>query len=98
MGIYWLTRFYSNIRQSMKSDSFIILGTIDPLINEADVSRGYVLAEELLSLRRWEDSKLVSIVTEEEITSDSWIVEYQWTSANMSADPIETRRFPVRIA
>lgn len=60
--------------------------------------RGFVLAEELLSLRRREGSTLVTVVSKEDITTDSFIIEFQWTSANITADPIETRRFPVRLA
>ena len=46
MGIYFRTVFYKDVRQ--RDRGFIILADIDPIIEETDRERGYVLKDDLM--------------------------------------------------
>lgn len=46
MGIYYRTVFYKDVRN--REEGYIILADMNPILEEADRERGYVLKEELL--------------------------------------------------
>lgn len=46
MGIYYRTVFYRDVRQ--RDGEFIVLADLNPILEEADRERGYVLKGELL--------------------------------------------------
>lgn len=46
MGIYYRTVFYKDVRN--REEGVVVLADIDPILEEADRERGYVLKDELL--------------------------------------------------
>ena len=46
MGIYYRTVFYKDVRN--REEGFVVLADVDPILEEADRERGYVLKEEFL--------------------------------------------------
>ena len=87
MGLYWTTKFYRDINNI---DDFIVLNSMDKIIDDNDVRRGYVCKNELLNFSKMKDAKM----KDEIITKDSYIVEYHWNTYDGGC--IETRRFQVQ--
>ena len=46
MGIYYRTVFYKDVRN--REEGFVVLADMNPILEEADRERGYVLKEEFL--------------------------------------------------
>ena len=89
MGIYWETVFYSDINNKA---NHVVLASMDRILDENDVKRGYVCKTELLNFYK-------SKINEESISENSYIVEYIWDtySSDPSSDSSsETRRLLVK--
>jgi hypothetical protein len=46
MGVYFRTVFYRDVRN--RNEGYIILADLNPILEEADKERGYVIKEELI--------------------------------------------------
>lgn len=82
--MYWNTYFYAN---GEDDKSRVLLGFIDPILDEGDVKRGYVLKKELLS---WCKTK----IHEEDITERSRIIEFMVTT--YGTEEMKTREFEIK--
>ena len=67
MGFFWTTKFYPDVREN----KYVVLAALDPIIEESDKRRGYVLKEELLQYY-----KTVLDVNEFTIGEHSYLIEY----------------------
>lgn len=85
MGIYFQTRFYPNMSDSSR---YTVLAAMDRIIDYHDMERGWVKAEELLR-------DFAGRVSPTDLTTNSWLVEYMWTSHEMNEELREVRRLPV---
>ena len=85
MGIYFQTRFYPNMSDSSR---FTVLSAMNRVIDYHDMERGWIKAEELL--RTYGDR-----VSPTDLTTNSWIVEYMWTTHELTEELREVRRLPV---
>jgi len=85
MGIYFQTRFYPNM---MDSSCYTVLAAMDRVLTYQDIERGWVRAEELLVTYR-------DKVSSTDLTTNSWIVEYMWSSYELNTELKEVRRLPV---
>lgn len=80
MGIFYLTVFVNS-----KGDKFNF-ESIDPMIDEGDMERGYIRKEDLKAIIE-KRSKISPI--------DGWVIEYTSCSIGGDLTPIESRRLPV---
>lgn len=85
MGIYFQTRFYPNMSDSSR---YTVLAATDRIIDYHDMECGWVKTEELL--RNFADR-----VRPTDLTTNSWVVEYMWTSHELNEELREVRRLPV---
>ena len=79
MGIYYIT-FFENATHK------IDMGSINPLIDSDDESRGYVKKEDILRMNFG--------ITAEMILPNSFVVEY--VGASFGPGIVESKRLPVR--
>jgi hypothetical protein len=84
MGFYWTTIFYSNINNQ---DVKIILASMDQIIDDDDIERGFVLKEELLNFFKTK-------VKKEDITEYSYLVEYSYDT--YGSGQTETKRLSIK--
>ena len=84
MGFYWTTIFFSDI---YNQNNKIVLASINPLIDDNDDKRGYVLKEEVLQF-------FADKVKKEDITENSYLVEYSYDT--YSDGQTETKRLHVK--
>lgn len=82
MGFYWTTIFYSDINnQDVKKN----LASVDQIIDHNDEKRGFVLKEELLKF-------FTDKVKKEDITENSYLVEYSWDTYSSGQKEIKRLR------
>ncbi len=79
MGIFFETRFYPNISDSK---TFIVLSSIDRILQFSDLERGWIKAEDLLRIYHEK-------VSSTQLTTNSWVVETLLSTQG------ETMRLPV---
>jgi hypothetical protein len=84
MGFYWTTIFYSDINNQ---DEKIILASMDQIIEEDDVERGFILKEDLLNF-------FATKVKKENIKENSYLVEYSYDT--YSSGQRETKRLRIK--
>jgi hypothetical protein len=86
MGIFFETRFYPNISDSK---TYIVLSSIDRILQFDGMERGWIKAEDLLRICHKE-------VSPTQLTTNSWVVEtLSTTLAGAGAATAETIRLPV---
>lgn len=85
MGFYFQTRFYPNMSES---GNYKVLAAMNRIIDNADVERGWIRAEDLL--RNFPEK-----VSSTDLTTNSWIVEYIWTTHELTTELKEGCRLPV---
>ena len=86
MGLYYETIFYSDIDKMTEG---ISIAQLDPIIDENDTKRGYVLKEELLQFYR-------KFVTPEMITEKSYLVQYIVSTLDNNPSRSESFIIPVK--
>jgi hypothetical protein len=79
MSIFFETRFYPNIHDSK---TFIVLSSIDRILQFSDMERGWIKAEDLLRIHHEK-------VNSTQLTTNSWVVETLLSTQG------ETMRLPV---
>ncbi len=85
MGIYFQTRFYPNMSDSSR---YTVLGATDRILTYQDMERGWMRAEELLTTYR-------DKVSPTDLTTNSWVAEFMWSSHELNTELKEVRRLPV---
>ena len=85
MGIYFQTRFYPNMSDSSR---YTVLSAMDRVLDYYDMERGWVKAEDLLRI-------YADRVKSTDLTTNSWVVEYMWTTHELNTEMREVRRLPV---
>jgi hypothetical protein len=85
MGIYFQTRFYPNMSDS---GTYTVLSAMNRVLDYQDMERGWVRAEDLL--RIFPDK-----VHSTDLSTNSWVVEYMWSTHELNTEPKEVRRLPV---
>ena len=85
MGIYFQTRFYPNMSDSSR---YTVLSAMDRILDYYDMERGWVKAEDLLRI-------YTDRVKSTDLTTNSWVVEYMWTTHELNTEMHEVRRLPV---
>jgi hypothetical protein len=85
MGIYFQTRFYPNMSDTSR---YTVLAATNRILDFHDMDRGWVRAENLLQV--YNDK-----VSPTDLTTNSWVVEYMWTTHELNMELKEVRRLPV---
>lgn len=85
MGVYFQTRFYPNMSDTSR---YTVLAAMGRILDYQDMERGWVRAEELLGTYR-------DKVSPTDLTTNSWIVEFMWSSHELNTELKEVRRLPV---
>lgn len=89
MGFYWTTKFYPDIHNM---DECVVLASMDPIIEDSDKHRGYVLKEELL-----QHFGTLLQVNGFVIGEHSYLVEYVFSTLDFESEHVdETCRLRVR--
>jgi hypothetical protein len=91
MGIYYKTVFYFNIDDLNK---FIILAELDPIIDNSDKNRGYVLKNDLIQFvnKKYKDIFFTECV----ITKNSYIIEYETSTLEVNPSTSISYKIPVK--
>jgi hypothetical protein len=85
MGIYYVTKFYPNINNK---NIFFTLGNINAFLTESDMFCGYINANDIFVFTNGK-------ITAEDITEQSYVVEYIVTTYENPPSLEEHRRIPV---
>jgi hypothetical protein len=85
MGIYFQTRFYPNMSDTSR---YTVLSAMNRILDFHDMDRGWVRAEDLLQV--YKDK-----VSSTDLTTNSWVVEYMWSTHELNMELTEVRRLPV---
>lgn len=84
MGIYFLTSLYLDIN---RKDSIDIAN--DPIIDQDDMKRGFVLLDELVKFYGDKFDK-------NQITDQSYLVESMSGSYDTNTEPLITKKLPIK--
>ena len=85
MGIYFQTRFYPNMSDMSR---YTVLGATNRILDAEDTDRGWVHAENLLQVYKDKVSPI-------DLTTNSWVVEYMWSTHELNRELTEVRCLPV---
>jgi hypothetical protein len=85
MGIYFVTVFCRSVHN--KSEC-VVLAQMNPIIEAADIERGYILKEELVGL--------FGGMIDGDITDDSRVIQYMSSTLDSRSEPIEQYSLPIR--
>ena len=86
---YYLTYFYSDFDNKINRK---LLGNLEPIIHDNDMQKGYINKFEFLE---WTNRNVLDI-DETDITNNSWIVEYIWTTNSDSELPCISRKLQIK--
>ena len=87
---FWQTLFYSDATDD--DCEFIVISHFDKIIDDEDVTKGYVTKDEVLDILQ-----IISPnVTELKITDNSFLVEIEVNNDNGHYQSFETRRIQVK--
>ena len=75
MGIYYRTCFYRNLHTR---EGEVVLATLNPIIDNNDIKRGYVLRSELLEF--YGPNSQCNLIKEEDIIDGCGLIQYHWCS------------------
>lgn len=85
MGFYFQTRFYPNMSDS---GTYKVLGAMNRIIDYADMERGWFRADDLLRIYSEQ-------VSPTDLSTNSWVVEYMWSTHELTTELKEVCRLPV---